>query len=113
MQELKTVADGQMYLLVEVAVRRFIDELKARDPGIEVIQVHELEPGPSDEHLLDQRKAKTARTASSAKKSLSPPEQAYVAEKKIELEKSIDREQKSFARKRASTAAKKTAPAKA
>ena len=112
MQELKTVADGQMYLLVEVAVRRFIDTLKAREPGIEVIQVHELEPGPSDEHLLDQRKAKSARTASSAKKSFSPPLAQYVAEKKIALEESIDRETASFARKRASTAAKKASTAK-
>lgn len=67
-RELREVADGQMYMLIEVAVGRFIQELKARPPGIEVIQAGELEPGPADEHLLDQRDAKAAKKAAAAKK---------------------------------------------
>jgi hypothetical protein len=66
--ELREVADGQMYLLVEVALRRFIDELKKRPAGIEVIQVSELEPGPADEHMLGQRLAKVAKKRTAAAK---------------------------------------------
>lgn len=72
MTELKTVADGQLYLIVEVALQRFIEDLKAREPGIEVIQVSQLEPGPEDEHLLDQRAAQ-AKKATAAKKKTAKP----------------------------------------
>lgn len=59
--ELKVVADGQMYLLLEVALRRFIDELRARPEGLEVIRAVELEAGPEDDILLDQHDAKIVK----------------------------------------------------
>jgi hypothetical protein len=78
LQELYTVADGQVYLLIEIALRRLIDELKARPAGIEAIQVQELLPSASDEYLLDQLAAKTARVSAtlaklSAKAKKKPP----------------------------------------
>lgn len=66
-QELKTVADGQLYLIVEVALRKFIDELRARPPGVEVVLAGQLQPGADDEHLLQQR-VRTGRKAAAAKK---------------------------------------------
>lgn len=66
-QELKIVADGQMYFIVEVALRRFIDELKTRD-GLEVILAAELEGGADDLYLLDQHDAKMTKKRAPVKK---------------------------------------------
>jgi hypothetical protein len=68
-QELNEVSDGQLYLRVEIAIRRLIDDLRTRPPGIEVLTSTQLEPGPKDEHLLDQRAAKAKKAAALAKKS--------------------------------------------
>lgn len=63
-----------MYLLVEVALRRFIDDLqsKPKGGGVEIVQYSPaLAPGPEDDHLLDQWKsvrAGAARAAASVKK---------------------------------------------
>ena len=70
-QELKVVADGQMYFLVEVALQRFIDELKARPDGLEVIRAAELEADSSDLHLLDQHATKMVKKRAPAKKATS------------------------------------------
>lgn len=71
-QELNAISDGQLYLRVEVAITRLIAELKARPPGIEVLTAAQLEPGPADEHLLEQRQRRAAAakkaTASKTKK---------------------------------------------
>ena len=67
MRDLKIVADGQVYLLIEIALQRLIDDLKARPSGIEVVQVSELEPTSDDDMLLDQRRAKNARAARAVK----------------------------------------------
>lgn len=54
-QELKEVADGQTYLLVEIALRRLIDDLKSRPVNpVEIIQAQELDASQEDERLLDQ-----------------------------------------------------------
>lgn len=54
-QELKTVADGQTYLLVEIALQRLIDDLKSRPVNpVEIIQAQTLDASQEDEHLLDQ-----------------------------------------------------------
>ena len=65
--ELKGVADGQTYFLVEIALRRLIDDLKSRPAGIEVIQAAELEPSADDEALIAQR-VKRRETAKAAEK---------------------------------------------
>jgi hypothetical protein len=65
--DLKSVADGQIYLLLEVAVQRLVADLRSRPPGIEVIQVAELEPTTTDEHLIAQRKAKRAKATAATK----------------------------------------------
>lgn len=63
-QELKEVADGQTYLLVEVALRRMIDELKARPVNpVEIIQAKDLDASQLDEHLLDQFSSPAAAAA--------------------------------------------------
>ena len=66
--ELKQVADGQMYLLVELALQKFIAELKALPPGIQVIQSHEMEPGPEDDAMMDQHIALMAKKEAAEKK---------------------------------------------
>lgn len=54
-QELKTVADGQTYLLIEIAMRRLINELKARPVSpVEIVQAQDLDATQLDEHLLEQ-----------------------------------------------------------
>ena len=67
-QELNEVSDGQLYLRVEVAIAHWIKALRECPAGIEVITAGQLEPGPKDEHLLDQRKAKAKREALTAAK---------------------------------------------
>ena len=67
--DLKIVADGQMYLLVEVALQRFIDELKARPDGLEVIRSSELEASSDDDYMMDQHAAKMTKKRAPAKKS--------------------------------------------
>lgn len=53
-QELKEVADGQTYLLIEIAMRRLIDDLKGRPVNpVEVIQAQELDASQEDERLLE------------------------------------------------------------
>ena len=41
-EELGEVAQGQLYLIVEIALRRLIDELKARPAGIEAISAEDI-----------------------------------------------------------------------
>lgn len=54
-QELKEVADGQTYLLIEIAMRRLIDDLKSRPVNpVEIIQAQDLDASQLDEHLLEQ-----------------------------------------------------------
>ena len=67
-QELKIVADGQMYLLVEVALRRFIDGLKLQPDGLEVIRSSELESSSDDDYMMDQHAAKMTKKRPPAKK---------------------------------------------
>ena len=67
-QELKIVADGQMYLLVEVALRHFIDELKLRPDGLEVIRSSELEASSDDDYMMDQHAAKMTKKRVPVKK---------------------------------------------
>ena len=63
-QELKEVADGQTYLLIEIAMRRLIDELKSRPVNpVEVIQAQTLDATQFDEHLLDQFSSPAASAA--------------------------------------------------
>lgn len=58
LEEVKVVAGGsQLYLVIEIALRRLIDDLNARPPGIEVIQVETLDPTPLDDAMLDQHEA--------------------------------------------------------
>lgn len=45
-EELAEVAQGQLYLVVEVALRRLIDDLKARPPGIEAISAEDIVASP-------------------------------------------------------------------
>ncbi len=53
-QELKEVADGQFYLLVETALRRMIDELKARPTNpVEMIKAEEMDATQEDEKLVE------------------------------------------------------------
>ncbi|MGJ7467483.1 MULTISPECIES: hypothetical protein [Comamonas] len=52
-QELKQYADGQTYLLVELALRKMIDELKRRPISeVEIIQAHDFDATPEDIRLL-------------------------------------------------------------
>lgn len=52
-QELKEVADGQFYLLVEIALRRMIDELKARPVNpVEMIKAEEMDATQEDERQV-------------------------------------------------------------
>lgn len=47
-EELAEVAQGQLYMLVEIALRKYIDELKARPSGqIEVIDASTLQAPPA------------------------------------------------------------------
>ena len=65
-QELKSVADGQFYLLVETALRRMIDDLKTRPVNpVEMIRAEEMDACQEDERLLE---AFTPRTPRSNKK---------------------------------------------
>lgn len=81
-QELKTVADGQLYMIIELALRRLIDELKARPPGIEVIQVAELEPTQKDVEMVSQRARHRAAGKAAEKKG---PTKATLAAAELEV----------------------------
>ena len=57
-----------MYLLVEVALRHFINELKLRPDGLEVIRSSELEARPDDDYMMDQHTAKMTKKRAPVKK---------------------------------------------
>lgn len=53
-QDLQEVAQGPMYLLIERAVQGLIDELRARNQGIEVIQATDFDANERDVRLVEQ-----------------------------------------------------------
>ncbi len=59
-EELAEVAQGPLYLLIEVAIRRMIDELKARPPGnVQVIDAADIVAEPA--HGAAPKRAPRAR----------------------------------------------------
>jgi hypothetical protein len=76
-QELKEVADGQTYLLIEIAMRRLIDDLKSRPVNpVEIIQAQDLDATQLDEHLLDQFSSPAAAASRRASSRVTKKDQA-------------------------------------
>lgn len=76
-QELKEVADGQTYLLIEIAMRRLIDDLKSRPVNpVEIIQAQDLDATQLDEHLLDQFSSPAAAASRRAPSRVTKKDQA-------------------------------------
>jgi hypothetical protein len=68
-EELAEVAQGQLYLVIEVALRRLIDELKALPPGsMQVINAADIKAEPARAGRPPIRAPRARKTAAPARK---------------------------------------------